>query len=259
MINNGISKKGSLIVLFSIFAISLFVRFGYITYLGGGAQGGDYTHKYLKESDEILKGNILSYRSSLFSTDSGLPKHTMADHPGLPIFLALTRAIFGDGFNKQLVINVVLYSLVCVLTCYLAFKSYGIHVALFTAPFIILSPAMNFWSRFVLSEALFTFLLLVSIICLYHVLFLSGSNRKVVFLSVFGGIVFGYAALTREVLFPLIICIVLWIVMLKFRRTGLRLKNSCIIIFLFTAFLTYGLWSTRNIIVLRKIDRSCKI
>ena len=225
--------------LFMVFVFSFTCKIAYVVYtdnldFGGGAPD---TITYMRASTEILEGKLFS------STD--VP--TLGEYPGFPIYLTMLRLIIGDEMFGLRMASIVMYSLICVLACYFAYISFGKISALLTAPFVVLSPVMTFWSHFVLSESLFTFLLLISMIgCAYLIRF----ERHQITVGAVSGLAFGFASWTRPILFPLIafFCLgllVRWLLLRKGLSKGFLVLILC-------AFLLFGSWAIRNTLVLGK-------
>jgi hypothetical protein len=244
--NEYFSKKSKLnIALFFllVFIISYMIKLGYITVLYNIPMdsytgiASDTKARYFPASDAILNGNI-------FKKDYLSPKATLESRPGYPIFLFFIRLISDDSIFLFNIVHLSVYPLISALTWYLSYIVLGFKISLFTACFASFSPLMTFWSRYYYSDGFFTLLVIISFICIIKLVY---SDKRQVFFPVVGGVMFGCASLTRAMLFPFILFIVIWLLILKYKNKAIRFKR--VIIFTLATIFVLGLWTVRNIYI----------
>jgi 4-amino-4-deoxy-L-arabinose transferase-like glycosyltransferase len=247
------SRRRCLLALFFVFFASFTVKVGYFVVTKVGflhashsnwsawkAPGSSDTKVYyLPASEAIMAGKIF--------TNKDIDKKvalTLVKWPGFPFFIAIVKSITGNNIVLIRISCLLLFSLASSLSCFLAYKAFGTEVAFLTAPFAILSPLMTFWSSYILTESLFSVLLLFSIIVLVCV---SKAERTNWILPLLGGIAFGYASWTRVVLIYFICLIPLWYALLRTRKKVI--SANLIIVFLISCMVIYLGWGVRNLIV----------
>jgi hypothetical protein len=251
------NRRRCLLVLFFVFFASFTVKVGYFVVAKVGYFHADHSNWnawkdpfsadttvfYLPASEAIIAGNVFNNKN-----DDRFVKFTLAKYPGFPFFIALVKSIVGDNIVLIRISCLLLFSLVSSLSCFLAYKAFGTEVAFLTAPFAIFSPLMTFWSPYILTESLFSVLLLFSIIVLVCVNTAEKANWV---LPLLGGAAFGYASWTRPTLIPFICFIPLWYALLRIRKKVASTSpiGSPIVVFCISCMVIYLGWGVRNVLV----------
>lgn len=181
-------------------------------------------------------------------TDQNIKPDTMRS-PGYPVFL-IPFVKYPPSDSMLFIINIVQAFLdaASVLLAYLIFKYFISQIPAFIAALLTaISPHLISMNTYMLSETLFTFLMMVS----FWLLIETYSRNKIIF-ALIGGIVFASAALTRPTLQYFIVFIVGLIIYQCKLKTALRLILPLILGFLI--FITP--WLLYNLSVIGKISDS---
>jgi len=253
-VTSGWSKRKVVLCMVIVFILVSFFRVGYIcmskTTKGGG---GPDSWTYFKYSEIFLNGEFMEL--------TNIPKidRRIAERPGYPIFIALVRSLFAkdfaslnnyDTFRHVLrIIAFLMYALCAVLSYYIVLKVFGWKVSILSMPFVIGSASTAFWCHWQLTESLFTLLLLLSI---SGIILFAISEHKNSLILILSGLAFGFASLTRQVLFPMILFIVIWFLIYGFKSDRRRVYIQACLVFVLPALLLYGGWMVRNVIVTGK-------
>jgi len=189
----------------------------------------------------IYAGNLINHQ--IFSKQQGEnPQPDSYWAPGYPVFLAINRLIADSGgaldYSVILVSQAVLSSAVVALTFLLGgmFLRYGL--ALSAATFSLFSPHLISYTGILLTETLFSFLLIAAIYC--FCLFCRNKSNAV---GVISGSLFGMAYLTNPVSLLLPVFLALIAVPIT-RQFSARKILPYIVIFLAITFS----WHVRNAI-----------
>jgi len=237
-----------------VFILVSFFRVGYIcmskTTKGGGAPD---SLTYFKYSEIFLNGEFMEL--------TNVPKidRRIAERPGYPIFIAFVRSFFGKDFaslnnyntfrHVLRIIAFLMYALCAVLSYYIVLKVFGWKVSILSMPFMIGSASTAFWCHWQLTESLFTLLILLSIT---GIISFSVSEKNNFLIMILSGLSFGFASLTRQVLFPMIFFIVIWFLIRGFQSNKRKVYMQSCLVFVLSALLLYGGWMVRNVIVTGK-------
>lgn len=166
-----------------------------------------------------------------FSLDGNIPT---AYRP--PLYPAVIAALWRDGADPTAVVmllQAVLGAATVVLTYLLARDRFERSVALLAAVLMMLAPMSSRYVATVLTETLFTFLVVLGV-------YLWGRGR-----SVPAGVALGLGALTRPTLLPFL-CLLPFAALLP----GSRRPRRIFVVMLLVALLPVGLWTARNALVL---------
>lgn len=171
------------------FATAVLLRLGYVAAFPPGALIDD------SRGYDAIAWNIAS--GSGFSMEPGVPTPVRA--PGFPVFLAAVYLIFGHSPLAAALFQALLGGLCCLLVYDIAVKFAGEREALLAAWLMALSPVPIAYTGLLLSETLFT-LLLLSSVALYA---RSDAGDRTALLAASGALL-GLATLTRPttILFP---------------------------------------------------------
>jgi len=208
---------------------------------------------YFRYSEIFLNGEFMEL--------TNVPKidRRIAERPGYPMFIALVRSVFGkdfaslnnyDTFRHVLrIIAFLMYALCAVLSYYIVLRVFGWKVSILSIPFVIGSASTAFWCHWPLTESLFTLLFLLSIT---GIISFSVSEQNNFLIMILSGLSFGFASLTRQVLFPMILFIVIWFLIRGFQSNKRKVYMQSCLVFVLSALLLYGGWMVRNVIVTGK-------
>ena len=164
--------------------------------------------------------------------------------PGYPFFLSILYKVFGLNFQHGEVANVVLGALTCVAVLLLGTILFSPKVGIVSGLVLAVYPNQVLFVPVILSEVLFTFLLVTVLLVAVWV----GRRPQMGVLPVLGvGALVGVSALVRtEANMLLLIVPVFWLVTLASRPRALRSAA----LFVLAAVLVILPWSVRNYIVM---------
>lgn len=159
--------------------------------------------------------------------------------PGYPSFIALVYSIFGHFPQAVVGAQILLDSLTAVFVFLIFLEIYRQKPYAYIAGFFYAgSPFSVFYSHMILSETLFTFILIVSIYC--FILFVNLKNRRYLVLS---SVFLGVGVLCRPIALFLPLLLAVFVFMSR-----ARLKDGFIncLIFLFSFYIVLFPWYIRN-------------
>lgn len=219
-------------IIFLLFVISFSVRFYF------------YVDTELKIKIRGDAAHYVSYAKNLidhhtFSKDTIDSEPDSFWSPGYPTFIAinmkLSELVGSDFYNTTIIFQLFLGSIVVVLTFLLGNMFLNIWWSLLASLLTLFSPHLISYSALLISETLFSFLLISAIYFFCQFL-----NKNRTYLILISSLLFGLAYLTNQVLFfyPLLI------VMLLFFIKKITLKKM--IPFLLVYFMIVFSWSIRN-------------
>lgn len=123
-------------------------------------------------------------------------KLTSWREPLYPFFLASTYCIFGHNYKTVRIIQAIMGALICVGVFFIGRALFDTNIALLGAVLVSFNPAMVKICKFILSENLFNFLFVISVILLIKAL---NTHRRLALIGL--GFILGLASLTRSMLF----------------------------------------------------------
>ena len=172
-----------------------------------------------------------------FSADTMPPYEPDAYRtPGYPLFLAFCFGVFGKSLHFAVLLQILL-SVVCILLVYLlGYELFDRKTGLIAALFLAIDPGSISYSLFVLSETLFSFLLILSVY-----FFIKSEKARAELRSALAGLFVGLATLTRPIAqFFAAIPFLFWV--LKGSKEGIKRG----LLFLLFFVLTLTPWLYRN-------------
>lgn len=229
-----ISKQSLVVVL--LFLIAFTLRWGYAVNTRIieplRADAGAYT---------MIAQNLA--HDHLFTSKAdhhGQPSHE-ARPPGYPFFLALIvslTASLPSFYSSTLLVQCVLGAITVILAYFLAGYLLPRTWALLVALLVAFSPHMIVMSSYVLSESLFTFLLLLSIL-----LTVWACRKKTIWSFLLAGAVMGLAIFVRPVLaiFPLLCLPVIYSAI---KDVGQHRIRTAITVFILASYLLLAAWTS---------------
>ncbi|MEW6213671.1 MAG: glycosyltransferase family 39 protein [Nitrospirota bacterium] len=199
-----------------------------------------FWNKPLKIVDEThyqaIAENILEHHE--FSLHTGSP--TSMRPPLYPAFLSAIYFLTGGKHINAARIAQIILSLGLVLMVYLlGQKVFNEKVGLMAALIIAIYPSFLFFTHFLLTEVLFTFLF--SLFIWFFLVFLETQKSRDIWWT---GISLGLGALTRSILYPFIAIVLLYLFIAT--RDTLRRKVTWMILFIAGCLVTIGPWAVRN-------------
>jgi 4-amino-4-deoxy-L-arabinose transferase-like glycosyltransferase len=192
----------------------------------------------LDSNDYILLSKSLELQGLYSTSDESLD---FIRPPGYPLFLAVVDNPIEISYTKIVFAQLILISVAIVALTILMHHYQWSLWGFFTSLLIGLSPNIALWSLTIMSEALFTFLILVAGILV--ILGLKNTSNTYLCLS---GLTIGFAILTRPIgiilLFIWTVLIAIWFI----RVEPIKSARSKIVIFLISVLLVIIPWMWRN-------------
>ncbi len=164
---------------------------------------------------------------------------TMLREPLYPFFLSIIYKVFGHHYNIVYIFQICLFSLTCLFTYIISKSIFDYKVATLSGILISIFPTLANYPSYILTETLFSFLLILSIFLL-----LKSFKLKKTSIFFYSGISLGLVSLTKAVglLFILFVIISMIISYNKLRKNFFL--NIFILIIGFTTIILP--WSIRN-------------
>ena len=216
----------------TVFVLACVVRLLAVSYLGETDIGIDES-EYLVLGQNIRFHGVFSFGASHAWGTKGLLDNagpfepTAARAPLYPLLIAVLWWQAAPPFEAIGAIQALLGGGVAVLVYLTARNAFGCRVALIAGIAMAFSPQSSMLTAAILSETLFTFLLMCGL-CLW------GKQR-----GLMAGLVLGAATLTRPVLLPFIVLIGVFALICRFNRS----LHAWILL---GALLVIGPWTLRN-------------
>jgi 4-amino-4-deoxy-L-arabinose transferase-like glycosyltransferase len=220
--------------LCAIVVISLFLRLAYVVAFEAEITPGDDPSYYVRTAENIVDGegyhseNLLAYQPPLY-----------------PYFMAGVFAVSGRSIDAVRIVQVFLGSIMCLVLFFIGRMCASKRAGLIAAGLCAVYPALIHYSVQIWSEQLFTFLMIMAVLCL-----LVSERRSAVPWRIVTGIILGLAALTREVGGLVLFAFCLYFI-LRHRSLLISLKKWWLIA-LFT-FLAISPWTIRNYLVFEQV------
>ena len=187
---------------------------------------------------DSLAVNILEHR--VFSTSQQSPFiPNLHRTPLYPLFLSIVYLPFRHSIVAAIFFQVIMGALIVLVTYKLGVKLFNETVALFAAFLLAIDPVSVIYSNYLLTETLFTLLLVLGLYFL-----ISFFTEENIFSLVMSGFLLGLSALTRPISLYLPIALLL-IFIYKYRGTIGRLIAKSVI-FLIIFLIPVGFWIVRN-------------
>lgn len=197
----------------------------------------------LKDSAQYdLIGWNLAQGNGFSISDSYPFEPTMFREPGYPFFLSAIYVIFGHEYFYVRLFQVFIYVLICLLIYFIALEISGEKIARYSSFFAALCPTLANYTRYVLSEGLFTFLL-----CLSTLLFMRFVKQKKPVWIILCGFILGIAALIKVAILFFVFPMLIFLAVLSEGSRDLMKKHlKCYIIFIVFFLLPILPWMARN-------------
>lgn len=164
--------------------------------------------------------------------------------PLYPMFLAGIYFIGGHYHFLVVIVQTILSTLMCFIIYFLAKRLFNEKVAWLAGIFLCFNLAFIYAPRKILSETLYSFLLLVAM--LFLIKFLQNYKIKDI---LFAALCLSLATLTRSLifLFPFFICI--YLIRILSRKLTFKLAFKTVSLFIVAFLLPIGIWTIRNFYV----------
>lgn len=223
-----------------IFGLALVVRLLYILSLPQTLSFDEPQYRDIVY--RLLTGQGYSFSSDAYHTAvAGRP--TSFQEPVYPLFLSALYAVFGlDNYLVARLCQACVGALIPVMIFLLGEKVVGKGVGLIAGLFLVVHPSLIYFSGLLMTETLFTLLVMAGLYMLTWTIERTPGYRDIVF-----GILVGIALLTRSVLLGFLPILFLWLWLRSdFRKAFQRMiliGTGCAVIIL--------PWTVRNFIVHR--------
>lgn len=163
--------------------------------------------------------------------------------PGYPVFIALVYSVFGKRNHAALLdIQALLSVLVLPLAFALARRRWGRTGAWAATLILALDPISFLYSGMILSETLFTILLMATLLAAAAAV----GERRALEWAFAAGLALALAALVRPIAFYLIVLLLAWLAAVRRRRAGDGAAAWTIIAAFLPWLILVGGWQTRN-------------
>lgn len=214
-----------------IFLLALVIRIGFILTMDNTVDvWGDWWDEL---GWKIAQGQGFWVTNPYFP--DGIPFYSWRA-PGFPLFLAVIYKIFGHSFLSAKIGLAVLSALSCILLYLLGKILINKKTGIVCAAIYAFYPAAIFWCGYLAPETLTSFLFIGIM------LILASNIRKNYPLIVAGGLVFGYAILTRSISLVFFPAFLIYF----FIRSSLKSAIRISLLFLVGTFLIFAPWVIRN-------------
>jgi 4-amino-4-deoxy-L-arabinose transferase-like glycosyltransferase len=171
-----------------------------------------------------------------------LPEHggaTAARAPLYPFFLATVYRLFGTQIPVVLALHALIGALTCVVVLLLGRELYGPVAGLIAGLVFCVMPLQLWWSQYVLSETMLTFLLTAAVFALVRF-----GRRRDPASAVTAGLLIGIAALCNSVILPFPLLLLAATIVLG-RRMRLPSWRGALLVAFASAAVVLP-WTTRN-------------
>lgn len=171
---------------------------------------------------------------------SGVPEFLRT--PGLPLLLAVIRALAGTSIAPILVVNALMTTATVLAVVHLARRTGSASTGLVAGILVALEPLQIIYSAFVLTEPLFSLLLVLTVTALVTTVQAAPVRVRPALVT---GTLLALATMVRPITYylPVVLAIV---VGLQVRRSGARVALLVIAALLLPSVLIVGGWQVRN-------------
>jgi len=162
-----LAKNQNLIIAISILLLALIVRLLFILTLGADERIYDSLYDqyiYIDLARSIVAGRGLSLSHGVFVADAYTP--TSIQPPVYPLILPALFFFFGESYFPIRLLQVALGAGVCVVTYLITGKILGRSVGLVAALIVCVYPPLVMYTRPIMTEALYTFLMSLLVLLL---------------------------------------------------------------------------------------------
>jgi len=237
------SKQFFVFTLVFIAVLSLWIRISYFqqTIVNTPIRGD--ARQYVLYANNIVQNGTFSLAS-----DPAFVKPDSYRSPGYPFLIALSilgeRVLGVNSYNLLMYTQAILGVLIALISFMTARLFLTTKWSVAPALLVALSPHMISLGNNILSETLYSFLLLVAVYCFSYA-FVRGTKWPL-FVS---GLFFGLAYLANQVVFfaPLLLVVAAIIYFYK-KNEKIVAERSALISFVIIFFIVVGAWTARNII-----------
>jgi 4-amino-4-deoxy-L-arabinose transferase-like glycosyltransferase len=214
-----------------LFTLALALRLAVVVAAGPFTEPDSLTY-------DSLARNLVQGRGYLDTRAFKILDGSMSVPPVYPGFLAAVYGIFGCDYGPVIVIQQVLGALVVVMGALLAGRLFGVRIGLWSGVVLSVHPLLIVYGSTLMTEAVFTFLLMAAMLSL--AIGLSGGGSRY---SAVAGLFMGLAILCRAS-FQLYPPIVLLLIVATAKDVRRAVRHS--VCFLVPVLLLLSAWSTKN-------------
>lgn len=233
--------KNTKIILFLVFSLALILRISFIVFYENGKMLKNLNYAADEYSYDQIAINFLSGKG--FVTDDGLYSRRA---PVYPLFLAFIYLIFGHSYVIVRFIQAIIGSLTCLIIYLLGKELFDKKIGLLSAfIFAIYYPFIQY-PAYLLTEIIFTFLLVVSMFFFLRYYFVR-KNSLLFSATIFLGI----ASLCRASSLLFILFLSFWLGLLY--RFKLRQTIKAVFVLLSGIIIIVLPWTIRNYIIYKRV------
>lgn len=186
--------------------------------------------------DRLAINMLKHHRFSTSEHPPWIPQ--LARTPLYPLFLSCVYLLFGHNISVAILFQIILSVLVVLVTYALGIKLFNKNIAVWAAFIIAVDPISVIYSNYLLTESLFTLLLVLSSYFLIYSL-----NEGKIFHVITLGFLLGFSTLTRptSLYFPIVL---IFIFVYKYKLTAKLVVRLVILLIAF--LIPVGSWIGRN-------------
>lgn len=217
----------------SFFLLALALRLAVV------AVAGPFTEPDSPTYDSLAR-NLVQGRGYLDTRAFKILDGSMSVPPVYPGFLAAVYGVFGFDYRPVIVVQQILGALVVVMGALLAARLFGARVGLWSGLVLSVHPWLIVYGSTLMTEAVFTFLLMAAMLALALGLSSGRSGR-----SAWAGLFMGLAILCRASFqfYPLVVLLLIAAVTRDLRRT---IRHA--VAFLLPLAILLSAWGTKNLV-----------
>lgn len=220
--------------LLLIFTFALLLRVGFLLFYNNGQMLSDNFYAADESSYDQIAVNFLEGKGMV--TDDGLYARRV---PVYPFFLAVVYFIFGHSFVAVRFIQSALSAISCILVYLIGLEAFNKRCGIVAAIICVIYYPFIYMPAYLVTESFFTFLLLSSVY--FYLRYYNLRNNNYLFVAT---LLLGIAALCRSVIFPFIVFVFIWLLIIYTNKINKLIKALLFVLVGFS--LVISPWAFRN-------------
>ncbi|MBI4707561.1 MAG: glycosyltransferase family 39 protein [Candidatus Omnitrophica bacterium] len=217
-----------------IFTFALLLRVGFLLFYNNGQMLSDNFYAADESSYDQIAVNFLEGKGMV--TDDGLYARRV---PVYPFFLAVVYFIFGHSFVAVRFIQSALSAISCILVYLIGLEAFNKRCGIVAAIICVIYYPFIYMPAYLVTESFFTFLLLSSVY--FYLRYYNLRNNNYLFVAT---LLLGIAALCRSVIFPFIVFVFIWLLIIYTNKINKLIKALLFVLVGFS--LVISPWAFRN-------------